>query len=194
MFPFVATIDEFQRALAILDQEKRKLVAAGHTVAEQFEVGMMIETPAAVLMADQFAKYADFFSIGSNDLVQYLFATERTTSPLNHHYSVLNPAVLRAIRQVIQAAHAEGKWISLCGEMATVKLAQPLLLAMGLDEFSVPLAAILPLRQLIRSLSVRQLQPLVKKALALENDDEVAELVEAWLAKQAPQADLKQPD
>ena len=78
--------------------------------------------------------------------------------------------------------------------MATVKLAQPLLLAMGLDEFSVPLAAILPLRQLIRSLSVRQLQPLVKKALALENDDEVAELVEAWLAKQAPQAGLKQPD
>lgn len=194
MFPFVATIDEFQRALAILDQEKRKLVAAGHPVAEQLEVGMMIETPAAVLMADQFAKYADFFSIGSNDLVQYLFATERTTSPLNHHYSVLNPAVLRAIRQVIQAAHAEGKWISLCGEMATVKLAQPLLLAMGLDEFSVPLAAILPLRQLIRSLSVRQLQPLVKKALALENDDEVAELVEAWLAKQAPQAGLKQPD
>ncbi|MBM6754590.1 phosphoenolpyruvate--protein phosphotransferase [Lactobacillus alvi] len=182
MFPFVTTIDEFQRALAILDQERRLLEEQGHAVANNVEVGMMIETPAAVLMADQFAKYADFFSIGSNDLVQYLFAEDRTDSS-NQHYVALNPAVLRAIKQVIQAAHAEGKWISLCGEMATLKLAQPLVLAMGIDEFSLPLPAILPLKQRLQNLSVRQLQPLVKQVLMMENDDEVAEVVNKWLRR-----------
>ena len=135
-----------------------------------------------VLMADQFAKYADFFSIGSNDLVQYLFAEDRTDSS-NQHYVALNPAVLRAIKQVIQAAHAEGKWISLCGEMATLKLAQPLVLAMGIDEFSLPLPAILPLKQRLQNLSVRQFQPLVKQVLMMENDDEVAEVVNKWLRR-----------
>lgn len=182
MFPFVTTIDEFQRALAILDQERRLLVTQGHAVADNVEVGMMIETPAAVLMADQFAKYADFFSIGSNDLVQYLFAEDRANTS-NQHYMALNPAVLRAIKQVIQAAHAEGKWISLCGEMATLKLAQPLVLAMGIDEFSLPLPEILPVKQRLQNLSVRQLQPLVKQVLTMENDDEVAEIVNKWLQR-----------
>ena len=182
MFPFVTTIDEFQRALAILDQERRLLVTQGHAVADNVEVGMMIETPAAVLMADQFAKYADFFSIGSNDLAQYLFAEDRANTS-NQHYMALNPAVLRAIKQVIQAAHAEGKWISLCGEMATLKLAQPLVLAMGIDEFSLPLPEILPVKQRLQNLSVRQLQPLVKQVLTMENDDEVAEIVNKWLQR-----------
>ncbi len=177
MFPFVTTVAEFQKALVILDQEKRRLEKTGQAVADQIEVGMMVETPAAVFLADQFARYADFFSIGSNDLGQYLFAADRQQAGPDPDYSALNPAMLRAIRRVITAAHAEGKWVSLCGAMADQPVAQPLLVAMGLDEFSVPPAAILPLRQRIRQLSVRQLQPLVKQALQLESADEVADLV-----------------
>lgn len=178
MFPFVTTLDEFQRALALVDLERRRLELAGCEVAKDIEVGMMIETPAAVLLADQFAKYADFFSIGTNDLVQYLFASDRNGADLARHYSALNPAVLRAIHQVIVAAHEEGKSVSLCGNLAANRLAQSLLLGMGIDALSVPPANILALRQVVRQLSPRRLQPVVKKALAAESADEVAKLVE----------------
>ncbi|MCF0119517.1 MAG: phosphoenolpyruvate--protein phosphotransferase, partial [Limosilactobacillus mucosae] len=141
------------------------------------EVGMMVEVPAAVEMADQLAQYADFFSIGSNDLTQYMFAADRGNSQVAHLYQTLHPAVLRAIKHTVDAAHAEGKWVGICGEMANNSLATPLLLGMGIDEFSMNSTSILPIRSLIGELHVRQLQPLVHQAMNARNAKEVRQMI-----------------
>lgn len=138
----------------------------------------MVEVPALVTMADQLARYADFFSIGTNDLVQYLFAVDRGNARVANLYQTLHPAVLRAVKTAIDAAHVEGKWVSLCGEMAAMPLAAPLLMGMGLDEFSVPPERILGLRATIHGLRVRKLQPLVHQALAASSGAQVKALVE----------------
>lgn len=181
MFPMIATIKEFQAARAILDEEKEKLEHAGIQVAKNIEVGMMLEIPAVAVMAEHFAKYVDFFSIGSNDLIQYLFAVDRGNQQVAYLYQELHPAVLRMIRQVIEAAHAEGKWVGMCGEMANNAYAVPLLMAMGLDEFSMSSSQILRVRSLINQLNTRKLQPLVHRAIHAETAAEVRELVEEYV-------------
>ena len=181
MFPMITTVTEFQQARQLVDEESQRLKEQGYDVADDIQVGMMVETPAAVSMADQLAQYADFFSIGSNDLGQYLFAADRTNDEVNYLYQALHPAMLRSILHVIRQAHNEGKWVSLCGEMATLHIAEPLLLAMGLDEFSVPSDHVLPLRHLISGLSARQLQPILHKALNFQNGDEVEQLIRQTL-------------
>ena len=177
MFPMVSTLDEFLAARKILDEERQKLAARGIGCARQIEVGMMVEVPSAVEMADQLAQYADFFSIGSNDLTQYMFAADRGNSQVAHLYQTLHPAVLRAIKHTVDAAHAEGKWVGICGEMASSSLATPLLLGMGIDEFSMSSSSILPIRSLISELHVRQLQPLVHQAMNARNDKEVQKMI-----------------
>ena len=181
MFPMITTVTEFQQARQLVDEESQRLKEQGYDVADDIQVGMMVETPAAVSMADQLAQYADFFSIGSNDLGQYLFAADRTNDEVNYLYQALHPAMLRSILHVIRQAHNEGKWVSLCGEMATLHIAEPLLLAMGLDEFSVPSDHVMPLRHLISGLSARQLQPILHKALNFQNGDEVEQLIRQTL-------------
>lgn len=181
MFPMIATIEEFQAARAILDDEKEKLEQAGIQVAKNIEVGMMLEIPAVVVMAEHFAKYVDFFSIGSNDLIQYLFAVDRGNQQVAYLYQELHPAVLRMVRQVIEAAHAEGKWVGMCGEMANNPYAVPLLMAMGLDEFSMSSSQILRVRSLINQLNTRKLQPLVHRAIHAETAAAVQELVEKYV-------------
>lgn len=181
MFPMIATIEEFQQARAILDEEREKLVAAGVKVADNIEVGMMLEIPSVAVMAESFAKYVDFFSIGSNDLVQYLFAADRGNQNVAYLYQELHPAVLRMIRRVIDAAHAEGKWVGMCGEMAANPLATPLLMAMGLDEFSMNSGQVLHIRSLIKQLSTRELQPLVHRAVNAETAGEVKKLVKEYV-------------
>ncbi|MBD5091750.1 MAG: phosphoenolpyruvate--protein phosphotransferase [Lactobacillus sp.] len=181
MFPMIATIEEFQAARAILDEEKEKLEHAGIQVAKNIEVGMMLEIPAVAVMAEHFAKYVDFFSIGSNDLIQYLFAVDRGNQQVAYLYQELHPAVLRMARQVIEAAHAEGKWVGMCGEMANNLYAVPLLMAMGLDEFSMSSSQILRIRSLINQLNTRKLQPLVHRAIHAETATEVQKLVEKYV-------------
>ena len=181
MFPMIATIEEFQAARAILDEEKEKFEQAGIQVAKNVEVGMMLEIPAAAVMAEHFAKYVDFFSIGSNDLIQYLFAVDRGNQQVAYLYQELHPAVLRMVRQVIEAAHAEGKWVGMCGEMANNPYAVPLLMAMGLDEFSMSSSQILRVRSLINQLNTRKLQPLVHRAIHAETAAEVRKLVEKYV-------------
>lgn len=181
MFPMIATIEEFQAARAILDEEKETLEQAGIQVAKNVEVGMMLEIPAAAVMAEHFAKYVDFFSIGSNDLIQYLFAVDRGNQQVAYLYQELHPAVLRMVRQVIEAAHAEGKWVGMCGEMANNPYAVPLLMAMGLDEFSMSSSQILRVRSLINQLNTRKLQPLVHRAIHAETAAEVRKLVEKYV-------------
>lgn len=181
MFPMIATIEEFQAARAILDEEKERLEHAGIQVAKNIEVGMMLEIPAVAVMAEHFAKYVDFFSIGSNDLIQYLFAVDRGNQQVAYLYQELHPAVLRMVRQVIEAAHAEGKWVGMCGEMANNAYAVPLLMAMGLDEFSMSSSQILRVRSLINQLNTRKLQPLVHRAIHAETAAEVRKLVEEYV-------------
>lgn len=177
MFPMIATVEEFWQARKILDEERQRLLDEGVQVADNIEVGMMLEIPSSALMADAFAREVDFFSIGSNDLIQYLFAADRGNPRVAYLYQELHPAILRLVKRVIDAAHAEGKWVSMCGEMASNPLATPLLMAMGLDEFSMNISSILHIRSLINQLNTRQLQPLVHKALNAITASEVERLV-----------------
>ena len=146
MFPMIATLDEFRDAKAVFNEEKANLIAEGVEVADNIEVGMMVEIPAAAVNAANFAKEADFFSIGTNDLVQYSMAADRMSEKVSYLYQPLNPSLLRLIKMTIDGAHAHGKWVGMCGEMAGDAMAAPVLLGLGLDEFSMSATSILPAR------------------------------------------------
>ncbi len=184
MFPMIATVDEFLAAKAELDKAKAELTKEGIAFAENIEVGMMVEIPAAAAIARQFAKHADFFSIGTNDLMQYTFAADRMSEKVAYLYQPLNPAILHMINMTIQGAHAEGKWVGMCGEMAGDKNAIPLLVGMGLDAFSMSASSILPARKQISKLSKSSAEELVVKALESSTEKEVQALVEKFNSKQ----------
>lgn len=178
MFPMVALLTEFRTAKGILEEEKAKLLAEGVAVADDIQVGIMIEIPAAAMLADQFAKEVDFFSIGTNDLIQYTFAADRMSSGVSYLYQPFNPSILRLVKHVIDSAHKEGKWAGMCGEMAGEPLAAPLLLGLGLDEFSMSATSILAQRKLIRGLSQAEMAELANKAINCGTMEEVVALVE----------------
>ncbi|MFD3447914.1 phosphoenolpyruvate--protein phosphotransferase [Microbacteriaceae bacterium 4G12] len=179
MFPMIATLDEFRQAKAVLLEEKEKLVQAGTAVSESIEVGMMVEIPASAVLADQFAKEVDFFSIGTNDLIQYTMAADRMNERVSYLYQPYNPSILRLVKMVIDAAHKEGKWAGMCGEMAGDSLAIPLLIGLGLDEFSMSATSILPARTQIRKLSKAQMEQLAQQALTMATAEEVVALVKS---------------
>ena len=179
MFPMIATLNEFRSAKALLLEEKAKLVAEGVTVSEEIEVGMMVEIPSAAVLADQFAKEVDFFSIGTNELIQYTMAADRMNEKVSYLYQPYNPSILRLVKMVIDAAHKEGKWTGMCGEMAGDQTAIPLLLGLGLDEFSMSATSILPARSLISKLSKAEMADLAAEALNKSTVEEVIELVES---------------
>ena len=178
MFPMIATLNEFRSAKALLLEEKAKLVAEGVTVSEEIEVGMMVEIPSAAVLADQFAKEVDFFSIGTNDLIQYTMAADRMNEKVSYLYQPYNPSILRLVKMVIDAAHKEGKWTGMCGEMAGDLTAIPLFIGFGLDEFSMSATSILPARSLISKLSKAEMADLAAEALNKSTVEEVIELVE----------------
>lgn len=177
MFPMIATLDEFRQAKAILLEEKEKLVAEGVPVSDEIEVGMMVEIPAAAVLADQFAKEVDFFSIGTNDLIQYTMASDRMNERVSYLYQPYNPAILRLIYNVIEAAHKEGKWVGMCGEMAGEQLAVPILLAFGLDEFSMSATSILRVRSQLKKLSKQEAEQVKNHILSLATAEEVVRFV-----------------
>lgn len=177
MFPMIATLQEFRQAKALLLEEKEKLVNEGVTISPNIQVGIMIEIPAAAVLADQFAKEVDFFSIGTNDLIQYTFAADRMSSSISYLYQPFNPSILRLVKNVIDAAHKEGKWVGMCGEMAGEAMAAPLLLGLGLDEFSMSATSVLGQRKLIRNLSKVEMEKLANEALQKGTMEEVVELV-----------------
>src|SRR5699024_11071216 len=146
MFPMIATIEEFNQAKALFVEEKNKLKDEGFQVKDDIEVGIMIEIPSAAIIADQFAKEVDFFSIGTNDLIQYTMAADRMNEAVSYLYQPYHPALLRLIKTVIDASHKEGKWTGMCGEMAGDEKAVPLLLGLGLDEFSMSASSVLKAR------------------------------------------------
>ena len=181
MFPMVATLKEFRAAKAIFEDEKQKLVNEGVEVSNDIQVGIMIEIPAAAVLADKFAKEVDFFSVGTNDLIQYTMAADRMNERVSYLYQPYNPSILRLIKNVIDAAHAEGKWAGMCGEMAGDQTAVPLLWGMGLDEFSMSATSILKTRSLMRRLDTTKMAELADRALKeCDTMEEVVALVEEY--------------
>lgn len=183
MFPMIATLPEFREAKAILEEEKAKLIEEGTDVSDSIEVGIMIEIPAAAVLADQFAKEVDFFSIGTNDLIQYTMAADRMNERVSYLYQPYNPSILRLIKGVIDAAHNEGKWAGMCGEMAGDQIAVPLLVGLGLDEFSMSATSILKTRSLLKKLDSNEMKELSAKALAeCTTSEEVVDLVNQYVS------------
>ena len=182
MFPMVALLKEFRTAKGILEEEKAKLIAEGVAVADNIEVGIMIEIPAAAMLADQFAKEVDFFSIGTNDLIQYTMAADRMNEQVSYLYQPYNPSILRLINNVIKAAHAEGKWAGMCGEMAGDQTAVPLLVGMGLDEFSMSATSVLRTRSLMKKLDTAKMKEYANRALTeCSTMEEVLELSKEYV-------------
>lgn len=177
MFPMVATVQEFRDAKALLMEEKTKLQNEGVDVSEDIELGIMVEIPATAALADIFAKEVDFFSIGTNDLIQYTMAADRMSERVSYLYQPYNPSILRLIKQVIEASHKEGKWTGMCGEMAGDETAIPLLLGLGLDEFSMSATSVLKARRLLKGLSSTEMTQLAEKAMQCATVEEVVELV-----------------
>lgn len=183
MFPMIATVDEFKEAKLFLEETKAELIAEGVIVSDSIQVGMMIEIPAAAVIADQFAKHADFFSIGTNDLIQYTMAADRMNEKVSYLYQPYNPSILRLIKMVADAAHKYGRWAGMCGEMAGELNAIPLLLGLGLDELSMSATSVLPARELLSRISKAEADVLVEKALGCETETEVLALIESFLAE-----------
>lgn len=176
MFPMIATIDEFRKAKAMVQENEKALLAEGHEIGK-YELGIMVEIPATAVLADKFAKEVDFFSIGTNDLIQYSMAADRMSEKVSYLYQPYNPSLLRLIKMTIDGAHKEGKWVGMCGEMAGEQLAVPVLLGLGLDEFSMSASSILAARKMVRSLSYKDMKVLAEKAIDCSTEEEVLELI-----------------
>ncbi|HHM3697696.1 TPA: phosphoenolpyruvate--protein phosphotransferase [Staphylococcus aureus] len=181
MFPMVATINEFREAKAILLEEKENLKNEGHDISDDIELGIMVEIPATAALADVFAKEVDFFSIGTNDLIQYTLAADRMSERVSYLYQPYNPSILRLVKQVIEASHKEGKWTGMCGEMAGDETAIPLLLGLGLGEFSMSATSILKARRQINGLSKNEMTELANRAVDCATQEEVIELVNNYV-------------
>lgn len=149
MFPMISGLEEFQQAKAFVDECKAELRAEGIPYSEDIEWGIMVEIPAAAVYADELAKYVDFFSIGTNDLIQYTLAADRMSEKVSYLYNPMHPAVLRLIKMTIDGAHKHGKWVGMCGEMAGDENAIPTLVEYGLDEFSMSATSILTAKKII---------------------------------------------
>jgi phosphotransferase system enzyme I (PtsI) len=180
MFPMVATIQEFRDAKALLEEERANLKQEGIEVSDDIELGIMVEIPSTAALADVFAKEVDFFSIGTNDLIQYTMAADRMSERVSYLYQPYNPAILRLVKQVIEASHNEGKWTGMCGEMAGDEIAIPLLLGLGLDEFSMSATSILKARRQIKELSQSEMQELANRAINAATSEEVQTLVKQY--------------
>ncbi|MEW9503130.1 phosphoenolpyruvate--protein phosphotransferase [Jeotgalibacillus marinus] len=178
MFPMISNLVEFRKAKGILLDVKEQLIQEGVNVSDDIEVGIMVEIPSTAVLADQFAKEVDFFSIGTNDLIQYTMAADRMNERVSYLYQPYNPAILRLIKMVIDASHKEGKWTGMCGEMAGDEIAIPILLGLGLDEFSMSATSILPARTQLKNLSKSDMETLAQEVLTLSTNEEVISTVE----------------
>ena len=183
MFPMIATLDEFREAKALLLEEKQKLIDEGIAVSDSIEVGMMVEIPSAAVIADLFAQEADFMSIGTNDLIQYTLAADRMNEKISYLYQPYHPAIIKLVKNVIEAAHQHGKWVGMCGEMAGDEIAIPILLALGLDEFSMSGPSILNTRAQIANLSKAELEKHLDEIFTLTTATDVEAYVRKHLLK-----------
>jgi phosphotransferase system enzyme I (PtsI) len=183
MFPMIATLEEVRQAKALLDEARSEVLASGRLVAKKIEQGIMVEIPSVAVLADLFAKEVDFFSIGTNDLTQYTMAAERTNEKVAHLGDACHPAVLRQINSILRAAHNEGIWVGLCGELAGDPEAIPILLGLGLDEFSMAPASIPRAKATLRRWSKEEAKKLASEVLDYDSAEDVREHVRKALPK-----------
>lgn len=182
MFPMISSLEELLSAKEVCEEVKSELKKEGVAYSDDVEIGMMIEIPSAAVISDILAKHVDFFSIGTNDLIQYTCAVDRMNQKISYLYNQFNPAVLRLIRMVIKNAHAEGKWVGMCGESAGDQKMIPILLGFGLDEFSMSPISILRARRLINSVSQSDMEKLSEDVLALSTAEEIESFMDNFIA------------
>lgn len=173
MFPMISSLEEWRQAKHIFEEVKDQLAKEGVEFDPSVEVGIMVEVPSTAILADKFAKEVDFFSIGTNDLVQYTIAVDRMNEKIGYLYDHLHPAVIRLVKQVIEASHREGKWTGMCGGMAGDPLAAPLLIGLGLDEWSMVAGSIKKVKQVISQISRGECEKLLEEIQTLTTTSEV---------------------
>lgn len=183
MFPMIISVDEIRTLKAVIEELKQELRDEGKAFDEDIQIGVMVETPSAAVVAKFLAKEVDFFSIGTNDLTQYTLAVDRGNELISHLYNPLTPSVLNLIKQVIDASHAEGKWTGMCGELAGDERATLLLLGMGLDEFSMSSISVPSVKKIIRNANMNEAQLLAEEVLALPTAAEISERLDAYFAE-----------
>ena len=176
MYPMISGIDELRQANAVLEESKAELASRGVPFHPFIEVGIMIEIPSAVLAADHLAREAAFFSIGTNDLIQYTFAVDRVNDRIAHLYNPTHPAILRMIKMAVDAAHANGIWTGVCGEMAGDVLLTPLLIGLGVDELSATSVVVPRVKKAVQSLDASQCEALVRAALSMEDSAAIQQM------------------
>lgn len=187
MFPMVSGVLELRKALVHLKEAKDELRAQGIRFDEKLPVGIMIEVPSSVLMADELAKLVDFFSIGTNDLIQYLIAVDRNNDLISDLYQEFHPAVLRAIRHVIEVGHANNVRVGMCGEMAGNPIATPLLLGLGLDEFSMVPSVIPEVKKIIRGTTIEEARALAVEVMQKQTSQDTKNELKAYIARRFPE-------
>lgn len=173
MFPMISSLEEVLQAKALVADVSAELKREGIEPNPNLQLGIMIEIPSAAMVSDELAKHVDFFSIGTNDLIQYSVAVDRMNEKIQHLYSNFHPGVLRLIKMVIENAHSEGKWVGMCGEMACAPELVPVLLGMGLDDFSMSPISILPVRKQVRGLRMSDCQALAREVLSMGSATQV---------------------
>ena len=181
MFPMIANIEEFIEAKKFTLEVFEELKKEGHKVADDILIGMMIEIPSSAVLADKFAEHADFFSIGSNDLIQYSFAADRMSKTISYLYQPNNPALLKLISMTIKGAHLHKRFAGVCGEIGGDPLSIPVLLGLGIDDLSMSPSVIPQARRIINSLNIKDCEILANKALQCATAEEVNKLVKNFL-------------
>ena len=181
MFPMIANIEEFKKAKEFTLSVFEELRKEGIKVSDNILIGMMVEIPSTAILADKFAEYSDFFSIGTNDLIQYSFAADRMSKVVGYLYQPNNPALLRLISLTIKGGHSKNRFVGMCGEMAGDIQSIPILIGLGLDDFSMSASSIPQARKIINSLSVKECEKLANKALECSTAEEVNKLVKQFL-------------
>ena len=187
MFPMITGLEEVRAAHALIDRVRTELTAEGHAFDPNVEVGVMIETPGAVAIADLLAREADFFSIGSNDLIQYTLAVDRGNARISYLYEPMHPSVLRLIHNTVEAGHGEQIWVGMCGEVAGDPLYSVLLVGLGLDELSISAYMIPEVKRIIRSITYDEAKMLVRKAMGLSTAAEIRQLVAGVMHERFPE-------
>jgi phosphotransferase system enzyme I (PtsI) len=190
MFPMVATVREVREAKKMLEEAKEELRAENIPFDSQIKIGVMIEVPSAAVMAEEIAREVDFVSIGTNDLIQYLLAVDRSNSVVASLYQEFHPAVLRSIKHIIDASHKSKAWVGMCGEMAGDPLAVILLVGLGLDEFSMVPAVLPEIKKIIRSIKSREAKRIAEKALSFSTEEEVEQYLREVIKEKFPEIPL----
>jgi phosphotransferase system enzyme I (PtsI) len=187
MFPMISGLDEARRGLKMVEECKNELRGEGHAFDDHLEVGIMVEVPTAAIMADRLGREVDFFSIGTNDLIQYAVAIDRTNERVAHLYEPSHPSVVRLLKMVADAAHANNIWVGVCGEMAGEVLFTPLLLGLGMDELSASATVVPRVKSAVQGLSMSECQRLVEEVLELDTPSAILERCTAMAQKHYPE-------